>query len=173
MHLHLTALAAPVNMDVIASMSSRPPPTGPMPSPAAVRAWVNLMRAQRLALANIEHELKAAGLPPLGWYDVLLELVRSENGKLRPYEIEERILLEQHNLSRLLDRMEKQGLVRREAFEEDGRGRWVVVTDAGRAMQSRMWSVYGPAIQKHVGTKLGKASAAQLADLLATLARQS
>lgn len=154
-------------------MSNNPTATETMPSAAAVGMWVNLMRAQRLALAGIEQDLKAAGLPPLGWYDVLLELVRAEDGKLRPYEIEERILLAQHNLSRLLDRMEKDGLVRREAFAEDGRGRWVILTDTGRTMQSRMWSVYGPAIQKHVGKKLGDASAAQLADLLAVLARQS
>lgn len=154
-------------------MSDNPIVTDTMPSSTAVRAWVCLMRSQRLALAAIEQDLKAAGLPPLGWYDVLLELVRAEDAKLRPYEIEERILLAQHNLSRLLDRMEKDGLVRREAFADDGRGRWVILTDAGRVMQSRMWSVYGPAIQRHVGKKLGDASAAQLADLLAALARQS
>lgn len=144
-----------------------------IPSAAAVRAWVRLMRAQRLVLAAIEQDLKAAGLPPLGWYDVLLELVRGAEGKLRPYEIEERILLAQHNLSRLLDRMEKESLVRRETFADDGRGRWVIVTDAGRAMQARMWTVYGAAIQKHLGEKLTDASADQLSELLAHLSRQS
>jgi len=130
------------------------------------------MRAQRLVLAAIEQDLKAAGLAPLGWYDVLLELVHAEEGKLRPYEIEERALLAQPNLSRLLDRMEKDDLVQRETFADDGRGRWVVVTDAGRAMQSRMWNVYGAAIQRHVGTKLGEERAEQLADLLALLSRK-
>lgn len=144
-----------------------------MPSPSVIRAWVRLMRAQRLVLAAIEQDLKAAGLPPLGWYDVLLELMRAKDGKLRPYEIEERTLLAQHNLSRLLDRMEKDDLVRREAFADDGRGRWVVITEAGRAMQSRMWSVYGAAIQKHLGVKLDGPRANQLADLLALLSRKS
>ncbi|WP_172746240.1 MarR family transcriptional regulator, partial [Neorhizobium sp. T7_12] len=74
------------------------------PSPAITRAWVRLMRAQQLVLGAIEQDLKAADLPPLGWYDVLLELSRAEGGRLRPYEIEERTLLAQHNLSRLLDR---------------------------------------------------------------------
>ncbi|MGZ2382906.1 DNA-binding MarR family transcriptional regulator [Rhizobium brockwellii] len=71
-------------------------------------------------------------MPPLAWYDVLWELARSQDGMLRPYEIEERTLLAQYNLSRLIDRLEKESLVRREAFAEDGRGRWVVITDAGR-----------------------------------------
>ncbi len=140
-----------------------------IPSAATTRAWVRLMRAQRIVLSAIEQDLKTAKLPPLGWYDVLLELVRTDDGKLRPYEIEERTLLAQHNLSRLLDRMEKDELVRREAFVNDGRGRWVILTDAGRAMQQRMWSVYGCSIQKHVGRKLGDVSADQLADLLTAL----
>jgi DNA-binding MarR family transcriptional regulator len=143
------------------------------PTASTVRAWVRLMRAQRLVLAAIEHDLKAADLPSLGWYDVLLELVRAESGKLRPYEIEDRILLAQHNLSRLLDRMEKAGLVRREVFAGDGRGRWVIVTQAGRAMQSRMWSVYAAAIQQHLGAKLDGGRIEQLAELLAVLSRDS
>ncbi|WP_426130375.1 MarR family winged helix-turn-helix transcriptional regulator [Pararhizobium sp. PWRC1-1] len=141
------------------------------PSSSVVRAWVRLMRAQRLVLSAIEQDLKAAGLPPLGWYDVLLELTRAQDGKLRPYEIEDRTLLAQHNLSRLLDRMENDGLIRREAFANDGRGRWVVVTDSGRNMQARMWSVYRVSLQKHFGQKLEDLHADQLADLLASLSR--
>ncbi|MBB5577510.1 DNA-binding MarR family transcriptional regulator [Rhizobium paranaense] len=129
------------------------------------------MRAQQLVFAAIERDLKTADLPPLGWYDVLLELSRAEDGKLRPYEIEQRTLLAQHNLSRLLDRMERANLVQREVFIDDGRGRWVIVTDAGRAIQARMWTVYASALQRHVGDKLDDARADQLADLLAALSR--
>jgi DNA-binding MarR family transcriptional regulator len=131
------------------------------------------MGAQQLVLGAIEQDLKAADLPPLGWYDVLLELSRAEGGRLRPYEIEERTLLAQHNLSRLLDRMDKAGLVQREVFSEDGRGRWVIITDAGWAMQAHMWNVYAAAIQRHLGDKLDDAQADQLAALLAALSRNS
>lgn len=129
------------------------------------------MRAQQIVLAAIEQELKAAELPPLAWYDVLLELVRADGGQLRPYEIEQRTLLAQHNLSRLLDRMEKAGLVERQVFSEDGRGRWIVVTEAGRTMRERMWTVYGPAIQRHLGDKLDGAETELLAELLTALSR--
>lgn len=129
------------------------------------------MRAQRLTLAAIEQDLKAAGMPPLAWYDVLWELVRAREGRLRPFEIEERTLLAQHNLSRLLDRMEEAGLVRREVLPQDGRGRWILVTETGRAMQANMWTVYAAAIERHVGAKLDDASAIMLADGLERLAR--
>lgn len=137
------------------------------PSDDAVRAWTRLLRAQRVTLAAVEGDLKAAGLPPLGWYDVLWELVRAA-GPLRPLELEARLLLAQHNVSRLLDRMEAAGLVARAPFAGDGRGQVVEVTPAGRAMQERMWAVYGPAIGRHVADRLGP-EAATLAALLARL----
>ncbi|MCR6498840.1 MarR family transcriptional regulator [Shinella sp. CPCC 101442] len=145
--------------------------TTPEPSEAVTRLWIHLMRTQRLILAAIEQDLKAAGMPPLAWYDVLWELVRTEDGRLRPFEIEERTLLAQHNLSRLLDRMEEAGLVRREILPEDGRGRWVLVTGEGRAMRARLWTVYAAAIERHLGAKVEDAVAATLADGLERLVR--
>lgn len=127
------------------------------------------MRAQRSLVAAMEKDLRVADQPPLGWYDVLWELDRATDGRLRPYEIEERTLLAQYNLSRLIDRLEKEGLVRRETFDQDGRGRWVVITEKGRAVRADMWSVYGRSIQAHIGEKLDKAEAATLAALLLRL----
>jgi DNA-binding MarR family transcriptional regulator len=154
-------------------MSATASETSSEPSEAATRLWIHLMRAQRLILAAIERDLKAAGMPPLAWYDVLWELVRTHKGRLRPFEIEERTLLAQHNLSRLLDRMEEAGLVRREVLPEDGRGRWVLVTEEGRAQQKRIWTVYAAAIERHLGEKLDDPAAAALADGLARLARSA
>lgn len=145
--------------------------TAEKPSEATTRLWIRLMRAQRLILTAIERDLKAADMPPLAWYDVLWELVRTEKGRLRPFEIEERTLLAQHNLSRLLDRMEEAGLVRREVLPEDGRGRWVLVTGEGRATQVRMWTVYAAAIERHLGAKVDDVAAAALADGLERLVR--
>src|SRR3954463_14168205 len=124
------------------------------PSEETVTAWSRLVRAEQIVLGHIEAELKAAGFPPLSWYDVLLELGRTEDGRLRPVELERRTLLAQYNASRLIDRMEKSGLVAREATPEDGRGQFVTITAEGRDMQRRMWKVYGPAIACHVGAKL-------------------
>jgi DNA-binding MarR family transcriptional regulator len=133
------------------------------PGEAVTRAWARLVRARDLALAAIEAEFRAAGLPPLGWYDVLLELAR-EGAPLRPGTLETRLLLAQHNVSRLLDRMEKAGLLARAPCASDGRGQEVSLTDAGSEMQRQMWAVYGPAIQHHIGAPLGEEGAARLAE---------
>ena len=125
-----------------------------IPTEATVTAWARLMRAQRVALQAVETDLKAAGFPPLGWYDALLELRRAETGCLRPVELEAQLLLAQHNVSRLIDRLQAAGYVNREPCDTDGRGQMVVITDAGRDLLKRMWPVYRTAIQAHVGAKL-------------------
>src|SRR6185295_7104749 len=139
------------------------------PSEAVVAAWARLIRAREALVSAVEGDLKAAGAPPLAWYDVLLELSCAAEGRLRPFEIEKETLLAQYNLSRLLDRLEKEGLVGREPCQDDARGQWVVITDKGRAVQTRTWKVYARAIQKHVGEKLDDKAAGTLAELLGRL----
>jgi DNA-binding MarR family transcriptional regulator len=139
------------------------------PSDSVVKAWARLIRAREALAAAVERDLKAAGVAPLAWYDVLLELSRASDGRLRPFEIEKETLLAQYNLSRLLDRLEKEGLIRREPCEDDARGQWVVITEKGRAIQARTWKVYSRSIQSHVGEKLDDKAAATLAGLLGRL----
>jgi DNA-binding MarR family transcriptional regulator len=139
------------------------------PSEAVIRAWARLIRAQHTALAAVEAELKAAGFPPLGWYDVLLELSRVGDTGLRPFLLERGLLLAQYNLSRLLDRLEKADLIERRTCREDGRGQTVAITAAGRALVKRMWPTYRAAIARHVGAKLTEEEAARLAALLGKL----
>lgn len=138
-----------------------------LPSEDVIRAWARLIRAHQVALEAVESDLKAAGFPALSWYDVLLELKRERAEGLRPMELEQRLLIPQHNLSRLIERMVKAGHVQRRPCPEDGRGQIVGMTRAGRDLLRRMWPVYGASIQRHVGQRLvEEANAAKLAELL-------
>jgi DNA-binding MarR family transcriptional regulator len=139
------------------------------PSETVVRAWARLMRAQRRVLEEIERALKKAKLPPLVWYDVLLELERAGAAGLRPYELERAMLLAQYNLSRLVYRVEAAGYLERRACEEDGRGHRLIITGAGKAIRRRMWPVYSHAIQAALGERLSAQEAAALDDLLGRL----
>ena len=138
------------------------------PSDAAIRAWARLERAHRAAVATIEARLKAARLPGLDWYDVLLELERADGG-LRPFALQKELLFEQYNLSRLIDRMAAAGYVLRHTSDEDGRGRILAITRVGRAMRRKIWSVYAAAIEDAVGRHFSAAEAATLATLLGRL----
>jgi DNA-binding MarR family transcriptional regulator len=136
------------------------------PDAIVVQAWARLMKAQQLALAAVERDLKAAGLPPLVWYDVLLEVERAGGQGLRPFELERAMLLAQYNLSRLIDRIERAGYVERRNCEDDGRGQMIVATGSGKAMRRKMWPVYARAITAVIGKPLSLADAQTLAGLL-------
>jgi DNA-binding MarR family transcriptional regulator len=139
---------------------------------ATVQAWARLVRVQQQLLARVEADLKRAGLPALVWYDVLLELVRAPDGRLRHKELHGRMLLAKYNLSRLLDRMVDEGLVMREAVGEDGRGAYIAATGAGRDLQKRMWPVYEQAISNHFASRLKQADLRQLDSVLSKLREQ-
>ncbi|MCA0302170.1 MAG: MarR family winged helix-turn-helix transcriptional regulator [Proteobacteria bacterium] len=139
------------------------------PSQTTIRAWARLLKAQHLALSAVERDLKRAGLPPLTWYDVLLELERAGDEGLRPFELERAMLLAQYNLSRLVDRLERAGHVERRACEDDGRGQVIVATEKGLALRRKMWPVYARAIEAALGRHLSSRSTATLDDLLGQL----
>ena len=147
--------------------------SSPMPNNQVILAWARLLRAHAGAFGGVEADLKKAGFPPLSWYDVLLELRRADGG-LRPMDVEQRLLIPQHNLSRLIERMVKAGYVQRRACLEDGRGHLLELTRSGRELQRRMWPSYAQAIDRHVGRRLGsEENAAQLASLLGNLVGQA
>ena len=141
----------------------------PNPPDVVVRAWARLERAHRAAQSTVEARLKRAGLPPLAWYDALLELERADPAGLRPFELQKEMLFAQYNLSRLVDRLEAAGYVARSASEEDGRGQGLTITEAGRAIRRRMWPVYADAIATAVGSRLSESEATVLGDLLGRL----
>jgi DNA-binding MarR family transcriptional regulator len=139
------------------------------PTETVIRAWARLVKAQQLALTAVERDLKAAGLPQLVWYDVLLEVERAGGEGLRPFELEQAMLLAQYNLSRLIDRIERAGYVERRVCEDDGRGQLIVITDSGKAMRRKMWPVYARGIEAALGRHLSVKQTEALDDLLGTL----
>lgn len=141
-------------------------------SPTVTSAWARLARAHRSLIAEVDRDLKAAGLAPLAWYDVLLELTRTDAESATPRDLQHECLLEQYNISRLLDRMQAQGLVKRQPYPGDKRRQLVEITDQGRAMQKRMWPVYAATIQRRLGDKLSDRDIERLADLLGALIEQ-
>ena len=144
-------------------------PMGTKQTDAAVSAWTRLIRASRTVLSAVEADLKSAGFPPLAWYDALLELDRAKGGPLRPFELEERLLLAQYNLSRLVDRLSQAGYVEKLPCADDRRGHVLSITPQGRALLRKMWPVYRAAIKRHIGSHLGNQQAFELAGLLAKL----
>ena len=144
--------------------------TNSRPTAAAVKAWASLVRTEQALLDRIEEHLKRAGFPQLAWYDVLLELDSAPGGWMRQSKVQSQTLLAQYNLCRLVDRLERDGLVERRQCTRDGRNNVLVITPEGRALRRAMWPAYAAAIEEHLGARLTQAEAEQLARLLGKLA---
>ena len=104
--------------------------------------WRAFLNAHAVLIQRIEADLKARGLPPLSWYDVLWPLYRAEDQRLRMNELAQEVVLSRTGLVRLVDRIEAAGLLSREPVPEDGRGSYAAITEDGAATLRRMWPVY-------------------------------
>jgi DNA-binding MarR family transcriptional regulator len=138
-------------------------------SKQTILAWTRLMRSSQGLLASIESALKNKKLPPLCWYDVLLELERESPEGLRPFELQKRLLLAQYNLSRLIDRMESEGHIKRKNCHDDGRGQIILITRQGRKLMRKIWPVYQSVLTAHFADRLSKADTEKLTNLLGKL----
>ncbi len=131
----------------------------------AIRAWSHFLGAHALALRAIEARLAAGGQPPFAWYDVLWELQRA-GGRLRVGELGERLVVEPHNVTRLIDRLEAEGLLKRQRVAEDRRGVFAVLTEKGAALRKQMWTHYRGAILDVFGAALSAREADALTGTL-------
>jgi DNA-binding MarR family transcriptional regulator len=96
-----------------------------------LRAWRNFLQAHAVLVRRLEADLLAEHQLPLASYDVLVQLVEAPERRLRMTELAQRVLISRSGLTRLVDRLEREGLVRREACDDDARGLFAVLTDAG------------------------------------------
>jgi len=135
-----------------------------IPSDPIQRAWIALGRVSQLVQCNVDNALKEAGLPELTWYTVLWELERA--GKpTRPKDLAIPLFILPYQLSRLVDRMEKEGLVKKIACKEDKRGHLLEPTAKGFALRKQMWAVYAPAMDAAL-KRVSDKEALELARLL-------
>jgi len=96
-----------------------------------IGVWRSFLRAHAVVLRELEHELDRDASMPLAWYDVLLTLAQAPERRLRMAELADRVLLSRSGLTRLVDRIEKAGLVRREPSLDDARGTYTVLLPTG------------------------------------------
>ena len=107
---------------------------GESPVRLAAETWESLFRAQVAVMRKLQAG-PAFKKVAINEYDVLFTLSRCPSGWLRLNELNDHVLLSQSSLSRLVERLEKRGLVERMAAPEDGRGVLLKLTDAGAELQ--------------------------------------
>lgn len=99
--------------------------------PAQLAAWRAFLEAHAHTTELLARELRDEVDLPLSWYDVLVHLHEAEEHRLRMQELADRVLLSKSGLTRLIDRMERAGLVDRAACPSDRRGTFAELTPHG------------------------------------------
>lgn len=129
-------------------------------------AWASLLLAHSALVGVMERELVEARGLPLSWYEVLMRLRAAPEGGLRMQDLAGAVLLSKSGITRLVDRMEHAGLVRRVACPSDRRGTLAVITDEGRAVFRKAMPVHLRSIQEHFARHLSADDARTLERLL-------
>ena len=96
-------------------------------------AWRGFLRTHAALTRQLDAELAAAHALPLSTYEVLLFLADTSDGQMRMSDLADSVLLSRSGLTRLVDRLEREGLVERRSCPGDARGMNAVITDAGRS----------------------------------------
>jgi DNA-binding MarR family transcriptional regulator len=96
-----------------------------------LRAWRGMLRAHAALTKALDADLDAAHGLPLSSYEVLMYLNDAEDRRMRMRDLAASVILSRSGLTRLADRLEREGLIRRESCSSDARGAFAVLTPAG------------------------------------------
>lgn len=94
-------------------------------------AWAGLLRAHAALTRELDADLEAAHGLPLTSFEVLMYLADSDGERMRMSDLADRVRLSRSGLTRLVDRLETQGLIKRATCPSDARGSFAVLTTAG------------------------------------------
>jgi len=134
-----------------------------------LRPWRLFLRAHSVLTRQLEAELLAEHDLPLASYDVLVQLAEAPGRRLRMTDLAERVLLSRSGLTRLVDRLEREGMVERVACPSDARGTFTVLTPAGLARLRDAAPTHLRGVSEHVLSRLEATELEALAAVLAKL----
>jgi DNA-binding MarR family transcriptional regulator len=143
-------------------VSRTPDKTGSL-SRQELGAWRGFLRVHSSLFHQLDTELSEADDLPLRSYEVLLLLENAPQRRLRMADLSRSVLLSPSGVTRLVDRLEREGLVARERCPEDGRGYNAVLTDEGDARLRRARATHLAGVRRLFLDKLGDDDLVQLA----------
>ena len=97
-----------------------------------LRAWRGMLRVHATLTKALDAELEAAHGLPLSSYEVLMHLADADGQRMRMSDLAAMVILSRSGLTRLVDRLEREGLIARESCASDARGSFATLTASGR-----------------------------------------
>jgi DNA-binding MarR family transcriptional regulator len=114
-----------------------------------LRAWRGLLRAHASLVKALDAELDAEHGLPLVSYEVLLYLDGADGQRMRMCDLASSIRLSRSGLTRLVDRLERDGLIERVSCLHDARGSYATLTPAGRAKLLAASATHLVSVRRH------------------------
>jgi DNA-binding MarR family transcriptional regulator len=118
---------------------------------------------------RLARELRAAVDLPDAWFEVLLRIGRTPGQAVRMTELANMLLFSSGGFTKLADRMEQAGLIRREPCPDDRRATFAVLTAEGRGALDRALAVHLPGLQRYLCDPLDARQHRELEAILRTL----
>lgn len=125
--------------------------------------WRSLQRMQATIMRQLENDLLAAHDLPLASFDVLQQLEQAPQYRLRMNDLAVGVLLSRSGLTRLVDRLEREGLVVRNVCPSDARGLFAVLTSAGRKRLADAAPTYHRCLRDYFLDRVGAGELRQIA----------
>lgn len=135
-------------------------------------AWQGLLHTHHHVMAVLDGELRAENDLTMTEYDVLLRLRRVAPSPLRMTQIAQRIMMSPSGLTRVVDGLEKAGLVRRSRIEEDARIVQVSLTEKGLHKLRAASQTHLRGIREHFTSRYTENQLKHIAQLLEIIAGQ-
>jgi DNA-binding MarR family transcriptional regulator len=132
-------------------------------STTELNAWRGMLRVHSTTIAALDAELEREHDLPLTTYEVLLSLADAAEGEMRMGELASRLLLSRSGLTRLIDRLARDGLVERRICESDRRGSFARLTAAGRERFEAARPTHLRGVREHFLERLTRADLEHLA----------
>lgn len=127
-------------------------------------AWGGFLSAYARLNRIIEEDLQAHSNLTHVEFEVLLRLSWSEGKRMRIQDLAAESILTRSGVSRMVERLEKAGLVRREEAPEDRRGAYAVLTEAGAQRFQRAAQLHAECVQTHFINKFTQEDLQKMAE---------
>src|SRR5436190_23320569 len=125
------------------------PPKAELLSERELRAWRGMLRVHSRMVKALDAEMDDTHGLGLTSYEVLMYLADSPEGRMRMHDLAASVLLSRSGLTRLVDRLAREGLLERKACESDARGAFAVLTAAGRSKLAAARRTHLDGVRRH------------------------
>jgi DNA-binding MarR family transcriptional regulator len=125
-------------------------------------AWRGFLRTYSTLVRDLDDELTRRHGLPISSYDVLVQLDEAPEGRLRMSALADAVLLSRSGLSRLVTRLESQGLIERVECAADARGSFAAITGDGRRRLEEARVTHRAGVRERFFDKLGERDQRQL-----------